>query len=210
MWALLPTIPTAKGITYTPKDLLVFMQEPAKNLTVYLTFFYFLRIIYIISKIGYLKNKNWQSQLQPFGITRIKGLGPRVWCKFTTPAQQLVVYTSKISSYNMCTWVEPCIKKKKSQRDKMDRRENRNLLTEWNKMSHTYSQEGSGAECDDWLMLAFSTDFNKAHPFYRFQQSYPSSHAIMLVFFVFWKQQTRFAPKKMHSSIWWDFQHSGF
>jgi hypothetical protein len=58
MWALLPTIPTAKGITYTPKDLLVFMQEPAKNLTVYLTFFYFLRIIYIISKIGYLKNKN--------------------------------------------------------------------------------------------------------------------------------------------------------
>jgi hypothetical protein len=36
-----------------PKDLLVFVQEPAKKLTVYLTFFHFLRIICIISKIGY-------------------------------------------------------------------------------------------------------------------------------------------------------------
>jgi hypothetical protein len=33
---------------------------------------------------------------------------------------------------------------KKAQRDKMNGRENRNLLTNWSKMSHMVSKEGSG------------------------------------------------------------------
>jgi hypothetical protein len=90
-------------------------------------------------------------------------------------------------------------KKKRSQRDKMDRRENRNLLTKWSKLSHTVSKEGSGVRWFDWS-LAFSTDFNKA-PIHStdFQQSHPS-RAIMLFLFDWYWHFLPISMKPIHST----------
>ncbi len=138
------------------------MQEPAKNLTIFLNFFVFLKnYLHYIKKIGYLKNKNSQTQLRNLGSTQIKGLGPppRVWCSLqhlpnnwwcTLPKYLLTTCAHKLNH----------VRKKKKKPKRQNGRKRKQELIDKMEQIVTHWFQRKEVECDDlidhWHFLPIS------------------------------------------------------